>query len=832
MLFEPTYVIPDLRNGLGNGVVDITNGLTVSWRVNGQPYMTAYKIEIFTTGAGVTTLYNTGKVPTTATYAFDGDGNPQFFEATIAASALSALSNGNEYQLQITQWWGDGANDYIVQNSPSVFLTRAEPTIAINAIGDGTDVPEEQVDYPQASDDDSGGDGEDEETPAQKAAIMNAVSALAYTVDNGQDYYDTLYNALYQSVPVSSITAVFVQGQTVVYDNGSLGELREMLTVYANFSDGSSYPVTAYVLTGTLAPGTSTITVSYQGQTTTFTVTVTHIQQIHSVNYTFTGTYIQANGDGMTYIRWRIAVLGEEDEPIYDTGNLYGVAYLTTSYMGFMTGVNYAIRLNGQTQSGVVFDTGWVPFGVSYETEEGSTSLIATPICGGVNLNFTGAAYILGTAYGSTSITNGILRIQERSYAVWNQSNGQPLNLMPPLTVVFSGAYFAGSGGDTRILTFGQTNSTVWLDVYEEKINGTKYVLFSLENSGGTIWNTTQIAVEDSIYFKVILTPVGSYVLYSPESDLWTRNTGEQSFGPVTQMPVIDYFQIGSSYNTGTRIQSDYFEIMSGSPDSELLAEMLDKNNYVPAWKPENYMLADFNDGTLNAGQEKVQGEILGYDLYRRTLTGSSLTLAARLDSSSGSSLFDYSVVNGTEGYEWRIFPRIRQNGQVIYENMNSVSNSVQVCFWSWMILEASPTETKNVFEVQAVYRFGKNLESGSSSNNNSPSVRENLTPYPTVQKAHALYKSGSLSSLIGVVDAQGNYSDTISQRDAIFALSTTENALFLKNRKGDLLRIAISGEISAITMDNTREQAQSMTVPWVEIGPAANVSLIGYQEM
>lgn len=74
---------------------------------------------------------------------------------------------------------------------------------------------------------------------------------------------------------LESISAVFNQGQTVVYDTDSLDVLKSMLTVTAIYSDSSTEIVTDYTLSGTLAVGTSTITVSYGGKTTTFTVTVT-----------------------------------------------------------------------------------------------------------------------------------------------------------------------------------------------------------------------------------------------------------------------------------------------------------------------------------------------------------------------------------------------------------------------------------------------------------------------------------------------------------------------------------------------------------------------------
>lgn len=74
---------------------------------------------------------------------------------------------------------------------------------------------------------------------------------------------------------LDSITAVFNQGQTVVYDTDSLDVLRPMLTVTANYSDSTTETITEYTLSGTLTVGTSTVTVSYGGKTATFDVTVT-----------------------------------------------------------------------------------------------------------------------------------------------------------------------------------------------------------------------------------------------------------------------------------------------------------------------------------------------------------------------------------------------------------------------------------------------------------------------------------------------------------------------------------------------------------------------------
>lgn len=110
---------------------------------------------------------------------------------------------------------------------------------------------------------------------AAKQAIMDCFAHVAWVDEHGQQYYDALYNALFEGVTLESITAVFTQGSAVIYDDDALDILKQYLTVTATYSDSTTAVVTDYTLSGTLNAGTSTITVSYGGKTDTFTVTVT-----------------------------------------------------------------------------------------------------------------------------------------------------------------------------------------------------------------------------------------------------------------------------------------------------------------------------------------------------------------------------------------------------------------------------------------------------------------------------------------------------------------------------------------------------------------------------
>ena len=140
MLFQPTNIIPDVRTGIGLGVVDASqsgHGMQVSWQVNGDyPVMTAFRIVIYENNAASTQLYDTGRL--TAGCPFSGRtplGEVDFFSYTIPASTLSSagITNGNEYKMVITQFYETApyVEDSITQSSASVFLTRYEPTLNI-----------------------------------------------------------------------------------------------------------------------------------------------------------------------------------------------------------------------------------------------------------------------------------------------------------------------------------------------------------------------------------------------------------------------------------------------------------------------------------------------------------------------------------------------------------------------------------------------------------------------------------------------------------------------------------------------------------------------------
>lgn len=130
-------------------------------------------------------------------------------------------------------------------------------------------------------------------TGATVSVTMNGADVTASVYNNGtisiaEVTGDVVITVVAVALTVVSISAVYTQSGTV-YDTDSLDSLKADLIVTATMNDSSTavVPSTDYTLSGSLTTGTSTITVTFSGETTTFNVTVTHQYVIGSNLFPF-----------------------------------------------------------------------------------------------------------------------------------------------------------------------------------------------------------------------------------------------------------------------------------------------------------------------------------------------------------------------------------------------------------------------------------------------------------------------------------------------------------------------------------------------------------------
>lgn len=200
-----------------------------------------------------------------------------------------------------------------------------------------------------------------------KQALLQLAQKVAYIDDQGQTYYDNLYNALYPPKTVVSITAEFNQGTTVIYGNTALDDLKQFLTVTAKYDDNTTSILSdsAYTLSGLLEAGTSTVTVAYNGLTTTFTVNVTARPTLSSITAAYTQSGAVYDTDTLDSLKTDLVVTAHYSDnstqtiPAADytlSGTLtVGTSTITVSYGGksttFTVNVTHAVQKFSVTNS-------------------------------------------------------------------------------------------------------------------------------------------------------------------------------------------------------------------------------------------------------------------------------------------------------------------------------------------------------------------------------------------------------------------------------------------------------------------------------------------------
>ena len=137
MLYQPTNIVPSLDGAVGNGVVDALEDLVISWQVNGNSPMTAFRIYLYHNDAASSLILDTGKRTTGCPfYGTDLYGDPVFFSYTISAAylAFAGVVNGMDLKLILRCWWS--AAEYVTLSSAAAFVTRARPTLSLTALPD------------------------------------------------------------------------------------------------------------------------------------------------------------------------------------------------------------------------------------------------------------------------------------------------------------------------------------------------------------------------------------------------------------------------------------------------------------------------------------------------------------------------------------------------------------------------------------------------------------------------------------------------------------------------------------------------------------------------
>lgn len=544
--------------------------------------------------------------------------------------------------------------------------------------------------------------------------------------------------------------------------------------------------------------------------------------------YAFTATYTQAQGDTLNWVRWMLRAKSS-DTALYDSGRIYGTAELRMEYDGLFSDTDYAVRCQVQTENGVQADTGWVDFRVAYATATPTGAVVACPNCkkSGIRVTWPWLYDVQGTAAGENRIQNGKLVLGADGTVIWDKVTGQPMNYAQPWSLVWSGTVdvtrdnpilTVGLNGGAAIVTLGKSGVSMTVDgveVWKDALRGvTEEDEWTLVITGGQIY-LRQVTWVNALYPAVTLYPGPELYPYK----------GTQS-GNLFSSEVKLAGRSITSLTLGGVQTCDYLWVTGEVLEASVLDQILSQDGWTPgAFSGNTLFQTDFAGGGLQAGNLAFSGTLTGFAIYRYHEGEATLEPVAQTPLSERA-ILDCKAVS-QETYRYYMFGLGQTvDGQEVIATNAMISDAVTPIFWDWTVLQCT-TDADGGYHPAAIFRFSLNVASGEISNNNSPGVLGNFTRYPTVQSSPSDYRSGTLSAAIGHVLANGEYTDTNEVRDAVYALSTTQDTLFLKDRRGDLWQIRAGGAITMSTMDGSRQQVQTVTLPWVEIGSADGVRIL-----
>lgn len=152
MLYRPSFLYPSVNGREGDGVIDATKENTFTAVIHGDSPVVAYRVGIFRNNATSTIVYQSEiQVLDEPFYGTDINGNQVLFEYTIPANPSYTPSGGTTrtmvngytygYKYILTLWWNyDPANTEAncVSSFETVFTTRADPTLMVDPIPNGT----------------------------------------------------------------------------------------------------------------------------------------------------------------------------------------------------------------------------------------------------------------------------------------------------------------------------------------------------------------------------------------------------------------------------------------------------------------------------------------------------------------------------------------------------------------------------------------------------------------------------------------------------------------------------------------------------------------------
>ena len=330
----------------------------------------------------------------------------------------------------------------------------------------------------------------------------------------------------------------------------------------------------------------------------------------------------------------------------------------------------------------------------------------------------------------------------------------------------------------------------------------------------------------DCVLATFAVSPTTIYAYFFNAKGVLTQNSAAVTYtqGAVTSVTIYGGTNGATVYNVA---------VYEG--DGSNVLPRLEDDGYEPTWGSPYYDLylnANFN-GNIEGGTGSALNN--GFRIYREEV-GTNVLVPIYTAGATETQLKDYGVVSG-KSYTYYLY---------VYDNTNAfmqqkpLGYDVPFNLNKYTLIVADYDSASDTYHAIKEYIFRENASVGSISNNNTPTLSENFTGFPTRTKSVQNYKSGTLSSLIGTIykrtdgdEESGANSGTLAYHDSVeleqelYDLSVSDYTLFLRDPKGHLFMVRTQSPITQGVDYARMPMPISISLPWVETGDASDVSII-----
>ena len=548
-------------------------------------------------------------------------------------------------------------------------------------------------------------------------------------------------------------------------------------------------------------------------------------QQMGFTEYLFVANYSQAQGDPVEWMRWELEV--EPNNPptgwikLDDTGRIYNAGEIRYYYDGFAPNYMYRIRVTVQTVNGIEISTNWMEFGSIGRVP----AMIGPNVCA---LCETDAVRIMmpknfpilgapnGTYHYNTVGAYQTLTIESGSSIRWGaQSNypyyetDQELDIDPMNgTFVIRGSVGPVSG-TKDVFTWHTMGYDLTLS-YDE--NG---FFVHVPGYATKYWETDGLSVSEDDVFSFAFKNGSVYF------NLIHNSQNNYSAGQMQLHLVENKIQALTLYGENTFYYVWFTTQLISDEDLEAL--LTRTALYSVVYQEGTEFMLHFH-GTLYTGPIIMEDGLERIAIYRKDKSGVSTHIADNY-MDKNFQILDYSATSQTE-YDY-YFALVDEEDYyaVSYERGYSEDSHIKPIWWNYTVICCSVAEDGR-YVKEKEYRFSLDVNSGNSSNNNSPAFQKNFTQYPNRQPVTSNYRSGTLSAFIGKAQDY-EYVDSVSLMHELYDLSVDESPKFLKTRKGEIFKIETSAPVSMQIGDKYVPQPAKISLPWAEVGESKNAIIV-----